>query len=101
MLNYLTLGLGALVLALAAGLYWSVGQTAKTVAEKQQISQALKTAQEGLERQRALSAQLAKEKAARARSEALLRQQLDSALAAQPDWANQPTPKEIQDALAE
>lgn len=101
--KYLIAAIVALSLALGGMGYLfkrQIAQTAKAVAEAQQSAEALKTAQAALERQRALSAKLSKEKAATAREGASLRLQLDRALSAHKEWADQPVPKEVQDALA-
>lgn len=49
----------------------------------------------------ALLARRAQENAAAARETALLRQRLRDALAVNREWAEQPVPKEVQDALAQ
>jgi hypothetical protein len=49
----------------------------------------------------ALLARRAQENAVAARETALLRQRLRDALAAHQEWATQPVPKEVQDALAQ
>lgn len=88
----------ALLLTLAAvlgfALHRQIGATAVAREEA-------RTAQEGLEKLQATSARRERQRAATARQEAAARHRLDAALAKSPEWADQPVPQEIQDALAD
>lgn len=75
-------------------LYRQIGATA--VAQE-----AARTAQAGLQRLQATSVSREKKRAATARSEALAEQRLEAAIKEVPEWADQPVPQEIQDALAD
>lgn len=75
-------------------LYRQIGATA--VAQE-----AARTAQAGLHKLQATSVSREKKRAATARSEALAEQRLDAAIKEVPEWADQPVPQEIQDALAD
>lgn len=89
------------LLGLGAGLCWYAlaGTLARQKAQISTMTQAARTLSDAAKKDRALVARLSSEKAALARSDALARQSLERSLAAQPDWASQPVPKEVQDAL--
>jgi hypothetical protein len=95
-MNRLVMGALAILIALVAALgslsYHQQGQLAVT-------ADALKRAQSDAIRSDRASVQAAQEKAATAREMALLRQRLDAVLDANRPWADQPVPKEVQDAL--
>lgn len=102
MTKYLIAAIAALVLALAGVGYLLKGQIAKNGEQSQTIdtlTTALETADKQRKADQALLARRAREKAAIARESASLRLKLDRALAANPDWANQPVPQGVQDAL--
>lgn len=74
----------------------AVAQGKLTATEK-----ALQTAQDARKRDARASAAREKARAATAQSAASAAHSLDKALAAQPEWAEQPVPKEVRDALAD
>jgi ABC-type transporter MlaC component len=67
--------------------------------ENTQMSEALKRAQAARKRDEDVLARAAEKNAATARKKALAGASVASAVAANPDWASTPVPKEIQDAL--
>jgi hypothetical protein len=89
----------ALVVGQGAGLYWSLTRKAAVEAERDSLVLAVKQAAKQRQADAALLARRAQENAVAARESASLRAQLDKALAAQPEWANQPVPQEVRDAL--
>lgn len=100
--KYLIIALAVLALAaggLGYGWYHQIGRTAATEAERDTAVEALQTAQEALKRSRALSARLAKEKAATALAGARTRQSVEKSLEQHQDWASTPVPKGVQDAM--
>lgn len=102
MTKYLIAAIAALMLLLTGVGYSLKAQIKKNGAQATKIT-ALEDVLEAAATQRkadqALLARRAREKAAIALEMASTRQQLDRALAANPDWANQPIPQEVQDAL--
>jgi hypothetical protein len=91
-----------LLLSQAGTAYLLVASYKANGAQKAQLEaseQARKRALAASKRDRALSARRAKENAATARENALLRQRVEGALAQHRAWADQPVPKEVQDAL--
>lgn len=100
--KYLMIAVAVLALLLAGSggmLYRQIGKTAAAKAELEQAVAALEHAQEAAKRNRAASAKAAKEKAAMARKSALLRMELEAALAKNREWAEQTVPEEVQRAL--
>lgn len=98
-----TLTLAALVLALSGLGLWQfrqgVVQKQRFETEKQALVAAVHGAAKARSDAEATLGHLRQKNAATARESALLRRSLDAALAAKPDWALEPTPKEVQDAL--
>jgi hypothetical protein len=104
MTKYLIAALAVITLLLAGvSTLWYRSNVALVLsqAQVQEMTKAQERAQEALKRSQALSARLAREKAATARESALLRQSLEAALDRSPEWRDEPVPKEVQDALAE
>jgi hypothetical protein len=90
--------LGAFVLLLAA--LCALGTLTYHQAGKLRVTEdALKRATSAAKQSDRATARAAAEKAAVARQMASLRQALDAALASQPEWAAQPVPQEVLDAL--
>ena len=96
----------ALMLALGiwAGLAtWGVwvqrGANATLKAELAQNREALKTAQAARKRSEAALVSARRKNAATASAAASTARSLSAATAANPDWASQPVPKEVQDAF--
>lgn len=100
--RYLLAALAASVLALA-GLGWLLRSSyitnGKQAVQLKALSEAAKAAQARAVKDRAISSQLAQDRAAMARESASLRQALDRALESNRDWANSSVPQEVQDAL--
>lgn len=93
---------GALILVgLGAGMVWyaMADRLAAAKAEIRTLNSDLQRATEQRATDRATLASLAKKNAATARETASLRQRLDHSLFKNPEWAAQPVPKEVQDAL--
>lgn len=95
----------ALAAAVLAGLgafgSWRY-MTPKLAAAQAQVTalqEQVKTAAEQRKLDQATLARLAQKNAAQARAAASARASVRSALAAQPEWAAQPVPKEVRDAL--
>jgi Flp pilus assembly protein TadB len=97
------LGIAALLLGLVAGtaFYWLAGERSRLRAEIEVLQTQKKTAQDALKKAEATSAYLRRKNAATARAAASATRSLERSLAAQPVWADQPVPKEVQDALAQ
>lgn len=90
--------IGALVLSLAlCGAVWDYLHLRTKLAQAQEQ---LKAAQATTKRLQATSVFRERKRAATAASAASAGHSVEQALAAQPDWANQPVPQEVQDALA-
>lgn len=77
------------------------GRAATLQAEKAALTAAVDALRAQREKDAALLTRRAQAAAAAAREAAALRSKLSSALAANREWAAQPVPKEIQDALAQ
>lgn len=104
MTRYLAIALALALLALGgAGLLLKRSYTANGAmkAQNTELAQRVKTAQEAAKRSDKASARLAADRLALARSEALLRQRLDAALALPKnrEWADSTVPQEVRDAL--
>lgn len=99
---YLWLALAGLLVGLGAGLswYWMSGRVSAANARADTAEKGLAEAAKREKRLKAVSARLAKEKAASARESALAAERLQTALAESPAWRDQPVPKEVQNALA-
>lgn len=94
----------AAALALAgAGVTYKVmaGKVAQAQAERDQLAQTLAALAAQRQKDMAILASRAKKNAAAARADALARQRLQQALRDNPAWADQPLPKELQDALGQ
>lgn len=103
MTKYLMAAILALTLALAGTgvlLKRLLSKNGEQAAQIEALSKAAKAAQEQRKRDIGTLARRAQKNAAMGRENALLRQQLDAALAGNPEWAGQPVPKEVQDALS-
>lgn len=74
-------------------------KVAKLEGSVSSLEQRIRTAQDALKRDEAVRTRLRAKNAAAARETALLRQRLSAALAAHPQWSQQPVPPEVQDAL--
>lgn len=95
----------ALLAIVAGGQFLYIRATkAESAALSRQVDQLsgdLRGLQELRKQERATLASLRQEKAALGRAAASARQSLRAALASTPDWADQPVPKEVQNALAQ
>lgn len=98
---YCWLAAALLVGALSLGLVYSVRTNGELRAERDQAQEALETAQAALKRSQALSTKLSKEKAATGLAGARTRLSVEKSLEQHREWAQQPVPKEVQDALDE
>lgn len=99
---YLWIAVAALLIGLGAGLswYWVSDRLAAAEARAEVAEQGLAEAAKREKRLKAVSARLAKEKAVAARESALAAERLQRSLFENREWADQPVPKEVQDALA-
>lgn len=90
-----------LLIGLGAGSVWYAvaGRLARKDAQIEALSEVLDQAAKQRKADQATLARLAQKNAAAARESASLRRELDAALAASPDWAAQPVPQVVQDAL--
>lgn len=90
-----------LLVGLGAGSVWYAvaGRLARKDAQIQGLTEAAQRAAEQRKADQATLARLAQKNAAAARESASLRRELDAALATSPDWAAQPVPQVVQDAL--
>lgn len=103
MTQYLLIGLAAAILALAGAGYALKQSYAKNGKQAAQIEQ-LQAQADTLQKQAKANAALLKrraeaEKVARAEAKAA-RKKLEDSLSKNPEWANSPVPREVQDALA-
>lgn len=94
-----------LIAALMAGLgagtvwYWASARLAKKDAQITALQASAQALAKARKDDAALLARRARANALARRETAALRLRLDAALAAQPEWASQPVPKEVRDAL--
>ena len=97
------LALATLAFGLVAGgaFYWLVDQRVRLRAEVAELQRNVQTAQVALKKAQATSAYLRQKNAATARAAASAGRSLERSLAAEPSWAEQAVPKEVQDALAQ
>ena len=102
MTQYLLMALAGL-LALSGGLGWLSWQQRATIgavrAEQTALQDALEGAQEARKRDQATLVARERQRAVTDRSEALQRASVDAAVSNNKDWASQPVPQEVQDAL--
>jgi uncharacterized protein YcaQ len=98
-----TLALAALVAVLGGGLFvvWEskVEQATRHKAEMTAMQNAVESLYKAREADQATLARLRQKNASTARKQAFLARSLEAATAANPDWAAQPLPKEVKEAL--
>jgi hypothetical protein len=88
----------ALLIAIFGTLGWDYARQREKMAVAQEQ---VKTAQVALKRLQATTALRERSRATTARAAASATASLNTALAAEPAWAEQPVPKEVQDAIKE
>lgn len=98
-MNRLTLALIGASLVLAGLLYYSWSSGIKKQAEITALKDTLQGVAKARERDSKVLAARSKEKAALARELLAAHRKLEGALKQHGDWADQPVPKEVQDAL--
>jgi hypothetical protein len=91
------------VAAVAAGAYayYLRGEASAAAAAVTTLSEANQRLQERVAKDQATLASLERRRSAIARESASLRRALAHALLANPAWANEPVPKEVQDAITQ
>lgn len=91
--------IAGVILASLAGLYWFVKDSAETRADLSELQTTTQAATESNKISEAVLVSNAQEKAVAARSGASVALSVQASIQTAPEWARQPVPKAVQEAL--